>query len=30
MTICGMPGVKYFKRRFSAAQKYFTGRSGGL
>jgi hypothetical protein len=29
-TICGMPGVKSFKRRFSASQKYFTGRSGGL
>ena len=26
----GMPGVKSFKRRFSASQKYFTGRSGGL
>jgi hypothetical protein len=25
MTICGMPGVKSFKRRFSASQKYFTG-----
>jgi hypothetical protein len=25
-----MPGVKSFKRRFSASQIYFTGRYGGL